>query len=335
VLTLRLDGPLAGPALEPLLDAVRDAGGNRPAPIPAIPVASCRDDRAPVADPSTVRVLASDTGLTIAAEVSEVARLGLEVAVERLGEGCGALPDAPSSLVAWADPAPCPGADPCGAAARCPATVSVAGLCPGRRVRIRILAEDLAGNAALPGEWMVAATTAPAARLVLTEALADAASPQAGGEYVEVANLGSAEADLSGHRIAKRSATGAVSRCVIEPLGGPVPAGGHGLVVGGAWDGRYPVPAGVPIFRCGATSLAGGIADDRAPSLALESPVGSLLSGLGWSGPAVRCTARSVERIHPAGDDAAGNWACAPSAPGTPGACNGSTPAGECPRRPF
>ncbi len=335
VLSLRLDGALPGPVLEPLLDAVRDAGGNRPAPMPPLAVAACRDDRPPAVDPASVRVLASDTALTVAAEVSEVARVGVEVAVERLGEACGSLPDAPATLVAWVDPSPCPGADPCGAAARCPVTVTAGGLCPGRRVRLRVLAEDLAGNAAAPGEWVVAATSAPAARLVLTEALADAASPQAGGEYVEVANLGSADADLAGHRLAKRSATGAISRCVIEPLGGPVPAGGHGLVVGGAWDGRYLVPPGVPLFRCGASSLAGGIADDRPPALALEAPGGALLSGLGWSGPAVRCTARSVERVHPAGEDAAGNWACAPAAPGTPGACNASTPAGECPRRPF
>jgi hypothetical protein len=173
------------------------------------------------------------------------------------------------------------------------------------------------------------------ARLALTEVLADASTPQAGGEYVEIANLGSGDADLGGHHLAKRSASGAVSRCTIEPLGGPLPAGAHGLVVGGAWDGRYRLPAGVPLFRCGATSLAGGLADDRAPALALESPSGELLSGIGWSAPAIRCTGRSLERVHPAGEDATTNLACAAEAPGTPGACNGGTPPAECPRRSF
>ncbi|MGA8893539.1 MAG: lamin tail domain-containing protein, partial [Anaeromyxobacteraceae bacterium] len=335
VLALALDAPLPAGTLAPLLDDVRDGGDNRPAPLPAIAVASCRDDRPPVVGAGTIRILAADTSVTAAAEASEVARLGLEVAAERTGEDCGSLPPLPATLVAWGDFTACPGHDPCGAAARCPVAVRVPGLCPGRRVRVRVLAEDLAGNAAAPGEWMTAATGAPVARLALTEVLADASTPQAGGEYVEVANLGSGDADLTGHHLAKRSASGAVSRCTLEPQGGTLPAGAHGLVVGGGWDGRYKVPAGVPLFRCGATSLAGGLADDRAPALALESPSGAVLSGLGWAAPGIRCAGRSIERVHPEGEDATANLACAAEAPGTPGACNGSTPPAECPRRSF
>ena len=105
--------------------------------------------------------------------------------------------------------------------------------------------------------------------------------------------------------------------------------------MGGSWDGRYPLPAGVPLFHCGATSLAGGLADDRAPAIALESPAGAVVSGFGWAAPSLRCTGRSVERVLPGGDDAATNFACAKAAPGTPGACNGNTPPAECPRRPY
>ncbi len=335
VLSLSLGGPLPAGQLAPSLDEVRDAGGNRPPPLPGIAVASCRDDLAPAVDPATLRVLQADTALTLAAIASEVTRLGIEVAVERLGEGCGSLPDAPGSLVAWGDFAPCPGHDPCGVAAQCPASVTASGLCPGRRVRVRVLAEDLAGNATPPGPWMVAATGSPASRVVLTEVLADAETPQSGGEYVEVANLGSGEADLTGWKLAKRSTSGAVSRCTLEPKGGALPAGGHGLVVGGSWDGRYVTPAGVSLFHCGATSLAGGLADDRAPAIALESPSGAVVSGFGWAGSSLRCTGRSVERVLPGGEDAASNFSCAKVAPGTPGACNGSTPAEDCPRRPF
>jgi hypothetical protein len=202
-------------------------------------------------------------------------------------------------------------------------------------VKVRFLAEDLAGNRATPGPWMVAATGSPAPRVVLTEVLADAASPQAGGEFVEIANLGSGDADLTGWKLAKRSTSGAISRCTLEPRGGVLSPGGHGLVVGGGWDGRYAMPAGVPLFHCGATSLAGGLADDRAPSIALESASGAVVSGFGWAGPSLRCTGRSTERIQPGGEDAASNLACAKEAPGTPGACNGNTPEGDCPRRPF
>jgi len=335
VLSLALEGPLPAGQLAPSFEGVRDAGGNRPAPLPGIVVASCRDDMAPVVDAATVRVLPADTALTLAAAASEMTRLGIEVSVERLGEGCGSLPDLPGSLVAWGDLAPCPGHDPCGAPTRCPASATASGLCPGRRVKVRFLAEDLAGNRATPGPWMVAATGSPAPRVVLTEVLADAASPQAGGEFVEIANLGSGDADLTGWKLAKRSTSGAISRCTLEPGGGALPPGGHGLVVGGGWDGRYPMPAGVPLFHCGATSLAGGLADDRAPSIALESASGAVVSGFGWAGPSLRCTGRSTERIQPGGEDVASNLACAKEAPGTPGACNGNTPAGDCPRRPF
>ncbi len=335
VLALALEGPLRAGQLAPVLDAVRDAGGNRPSPLPGVEVASCRDDLAPVVEPASVRVLPADTTLTLAAEASEVTRLGVEVSVERFGEACGALPDLPGSLVAWGEFAPCPGHDPCGLSTRCPAAVTVPGLCPGRRVKVRALAEDLAGNRAEPGPWLLATTGSPAPRLVITEVLADAATPQAGGEFVELANLGSGDADLRGWKLAKRSAAGAVSRCTLEPRNGALPPGGHALVVGGSWDGRYPVPAGVPLFLCGATSLAGGLADDRAPALALESPSGEVVSGFGWAAPSLRCTARSVERILPGGEDATSNLACAKSAPGTPGACNGNTPADGCPRSPF
>jgi hypothetical protein len=335
VLALALGGPLAAGSLVPVLDDVRDAAGNRPAALPGIAVGACRDDRPPEVDPSTVRVLPGDTTLAVAADSTEPTRLGVEVAVDRLGEACGALPDAPGSLVAWGDVAPCPGWDPCGASAHCPAGVAVTGLCPGRRVKVRLLAEDLAGNAAAPGAWLPAATGSPAARVAVTEVLADAATPQAGGEYVEIANLGSGDAQLTGWKLAKRSASGTVTRCTLQATAGVLSPGSHGLVVGGSWDGRYALPSDVPIFHCGSTSLAGGLADDQAPAVALEAPDGAAVAGFGWKSPSVRCAGRSTERIHPDGGDDVANFACARSAPGTPGACNGNTAAAECPRRPY
>ncbi|HEY7725210.1 MAG TPA: hypothetical protein VH880_07745, partial [Anaeromyxobacteraceae bacterium] len=167
-------------------------------------------------------------------------------------------------------------------------------------------------------------------RLSVTEALALAAAPEAGGEFAEIANLGSTAADLAGLRLVKRTASGLAQRCAIEPgEGGLVPAGGLALVAGGAWDGRYPVPPGLPIYRCGAGALLGGLADDRPVALLLETPGGAPLSSLGWEAPAPRCTRGSLERVHPAGPDEASNLACPGTA--TPGACNASTPPGECP----
>ncbi len=335
VLAFSPAGALTGMTLAPLLDGVRDGAGNRPPPLPSVAVSSCQDLVPPALDATTVRILPSDTAIAVSAEAGEVARLGVEVSALQPGGACGAVPEPPATLVAWGDFAACPGADPCGARTRCLLTAAVAGVCPGRGVKVRLRVEDLAGNVSAPGDWMPASTGSAAARVVLTEVLADAATPQAGGEYVEIANLGSGDADLTGWKLAKRGATGAVTRCAIDASAGPLPPGGHGLVVGGSWDGRYAVPAGVPLYRCGATSLLGGLADDRAPALALEDAKGALVSGLGWSAAAVRCTGRSTERIHPAGDDATANLACAKVAPGTPGACNGNTPSAECPRRPY
>lgn len=165
--------------------------------------------------------------------------------------------------------------------------------------------------------------------VALTEALARAAAPAAGGEYAEVENLGSTPADLAGFRLAKRTASGTVQRCVLEPAeAGPIPARGRGLLAGGALDGRYGLPSSLPVFRCGASALLGGLADDRPVALALESPGGAPLSSLGWPSAAPLCAEGPLERIHPAGPDAPANLSC--SGVPTPGACNASTPAGEC-----
>jgi hypothetical protein len=335
VLALDLEGTLPPGPLAPSLDAVRDAAGNRPAALAPLDVRDCRDASPPLLDAATLRLLPADTSVSAAVEGNEPARLGLELAADPAGDACGAVPLPPASRVAWGEPAPCPAATPCGGAARCPLSVVVQGLCPGRGVKVRVLAEDLAGNAAAPGGWIRLGTGAGVPRPVLTEVLADAATPQAGGEFVEVANLGSGDLDLSGWRLAKRSASGAVSRCTVPAGAEPVPPGGHALLVGGSWDGRFAVPAGVPLLRCGSTSLLGGIPDDRAPELALETPAGEVASGFGWSAPSVRCTSRSAERVHPAGEDATRNYACAREPPGTPGACNGNTPPAECPARPW
>jgi hypothetical protein len=166
--------------------------------------------------------------------------------------------------------------------------------------------------------------------LVLTEALARATPPAAGGEYAEVQNLGQAPAELAGFRLAKRTASGAVQRCALEPAdAGPIPPRGRALVAGGGLDGRYRLPAALPVYRCGASALLGGLADDRPVALALESPGGVVLSSLGWAAPAPLCAEGALERIHPSGPDAPANLLCPGLA--TPGACNASTPAGECP----
>lgn len=151
---------------------------------------------------------------------------------------------------------------------------------------------------------------------VLTEVRIDAETPETGGEYVEVANLGAGPLELAGHRLSKRTATGALSSCVIvaPPGMGIVAPGGVALVGGGGYDRRYTLPPDVPVLACGATALLGGVANDRAPSLVLADPAGTVLSTLGGNGAPV-CAA-ALERREPAGADDPGNLVCTEGSPG-------------------
>jgi len=158
----------------------------------------------------------------------------------------------------------------------------------------------------------------PPPRPEITEVRADAATPEAGGEYAEVANLGEGPLDLGGWRLAKRTSSGALSSCAIEaPPGVVVAAGEVALVAGGAYDGRYALPAGVAVFRCGASALLGGIANDRPPELLLADPTGTTRATFGAQGAPI-CPEGPAEKIDPEGPDEPANLACAVGE-GTPG----------------
>jgi hypothetical protein len=160
-----------------------------------------------------------------------------------------------------------------------------------------------------------AAPEGPPPRPVLTEVRADAETPEAGGEYVELANLGGGALDLGGWRLGKRTAAGALAWCtVVAPEGTVVPDGGVALVGGGAWDGRYALPPGVAVLSCGGSALLGGLANDRPPELLLADPAGNVVATLG-AGGAPRCAA-ALERIDPLGPDAPWNLACTEGSPG-------------------
>jgi hypothetical protein len=150
----------------------------------------------------------------------------------------------------------------------------------------------------------------------ITEVRVRAATPQAGGEYVEIANLGQGTLDLAGWRLSKRTGSGALSSCAISAAAGAgaIAPGGLAFVAGAAWDGRYAAPAGVPLLVCGATALLGGLADDRAVDVQLSDPVGGVRSSLGERGAPV-CPA-AVERVDPFGPDEAWNLACTEGSPG-------------------
>lgn len=336
LLGLQLQAPLEVESLAVLLENVRDAVSNQAQGLEPLPVSACEDWLAPVIDEANLTVTMGELGLNVDADTGELARLGVEVQSPPEEQACGTLPQLPQTLVTWGEMLPCRGVDPCGSdSVRCALAASVSGLCPDHRLLLRVAAEDLAGNRSPWGPWREAATLPGVARPVITEVLVDAAAPEAGGEYLELANMGTADADLTGYTLAKRTASGALTRCSLEPLAGPMPPGALALVVGGAYDGRYSLPAETALYRCGSTALVGGLANARAPALQLEAPGGEVQSSFGMAAPALRCAGRAVERVHPAGPDATENFVCTSSEPGTPGVCNSGTPAEECPRRPW
>lgn len=169
----------------------------------------------------------------------------------------------------------------------------------------------------------------PPPRPVLTEVLADAATPEAAGEYVELLNAGEAPLDLAGLKLVKRTATSSATCTIARAEGGPVPVGGYAVVGGGAWDGRYGLPAGTARYACGASALLGGIANDRGPAIRLLGPDGAVLTSLGWAEDAPVCAGAAVERIDPLGPDASDNLDCA-EGEGTPGECNSLTAPADC-----
>jgi hypothetical protein len=333
VLGLDLSRPLSDGSLTVDVSGVRDAAGNAARPLDPLEVSACAT--AGLALAGEPRAEPGPAHVRVTAAIGGMGRLVAE-ATARAGDApCGAVPPPPGALVAIGEVAPCPGWDPCtpGAVA-CPSTVELAGVCPGQPFRVRMMVEDLAGNRGEPGPWLEVSALPPEPRPVLTEVLADADSPEAGGEYVEVANLGTGALELEGLVLAKQTSAGKHVRCSIaRHAGGPVAPAGHALVVGGAYDGRYALPPGIAVYRCGATSLAGGLANDRPVALALEDSAGRVLSTAGIEEVAPRCLRGALERVHPAGPDAAGNWACPEVR--TPGACNRSTPPAECPRRSW
>ncbi len=334
VLGLDLEGPLPPGPLALDVTAVHDAAGNAAQQLTPLSVSGCACQAAP-ALLAAARVTPGELSVSLEATLDGMGRLVAELSARPGEPACGAAPDAAASATITGDVLACPGWDPCSPVATvCPAAVELRGLCPGQSVRVRLASEDLAGHRGEPGAWTEVAALPPRAAPALTEVLADADAPEAGGEYAEVANLGTGDADLAGFALAKRTSSGGFSRCKLASVtGGPVPPGAHALVIGAAYDGRYQLPAGTPVYRCGATALAGGLANDRPVALALEDKLGQVVSAMGIAEPAPRCPQGSLERIHPAGPDAASNFAC----PGTrtPGVCNRSTPAGECPRRPW
>ena len=170
----------------------------------------------------------------------------------------------------------------------------------------------------------------PPPRPVLTEVRAVAATPQAGGEYVELLNLGEEPLDLSGWRLEKRTSTGSLAGCTVAAAAAALPPGAFGL--------RRRRGLGRPLPGCGRhrpLHLRGVDAGGRprrrpaaggAAARSVRGAAGHLRPG--WRGAALPGRG-GADRPGLAPDEPA-NLACAVDE-GTPGWCNSVTPPSRCP----
>jgi hypothetical protein len=120
----------------------------------------------------------------------------------------------------------------------------------------------------------------------------------AGNEFVEVANIGTAAADVGGFKLVYRSAAGTsdVSLATI-PAGTTIPAGGYYLFGGGSYAGS---PAADQSFSFGIASTGGG--------LGLRNADGALVDSVGY-GTATNAFVEGSAAAAPATTDAPGTSA--------------------------
>ena len=150
-----------------------------------------------------------------------------------------------------------------------------------------------------------AAPPGPPPEPAITEVRADAETPEAGGEYVEVANLAPARSTSpaggwgNGPRPAR--SRGAPSRRVRTR---PSRRAASRWWRVESYDGRYPLPAGTAVLACGATALLGGLATTGPRQSCCADPRGEVVATLGEGG-APLCPV--VERRDAAGPDEPGN----------------------------
>jgi len=174
---------------------------------------------------------------------------------------------------------------------------------------------DRSGNqgmsAPLSFDW-----PAPAARVVITEVLANPSGSETTQEFVELFNAGEAAVELAGWSIEDKTGKDLLPEAVLMP-------GAFALVVAETYDpadGKDPAPAqGTLLVRVSGRIGSDGLSNSGEP-VHLVSPEGRIVSQYGgwvdvtataWSG-------RSTKRVSPDACDAVDAWSRTPSAP-TPG----------------
>jgi hypothetical protein len=312
-----LDEPLRpGERHAVVLGDLVDASG---APVTGGPwgfeVAPCRDGRAPEILGAEVVPLDFAARVTVRADEPGVARVRL-VALEP----CGGTPAAPAIA------ATCTGeVDVCGdppAPGGCAATVEVADLCPETRYEATPVFTDASGRETV-GSPLPFRTTAPAARPVIVEVLADATAPEETGEFVELVNHSSEPWDPSGWVLVKRTPSSETARSLVRQDGAesPIPGGATMVYATRSFDAaRYGgLPAGAILLAADTANperkvFGSGLSSSSPPALELRGPGGVVLSS--WPAE-VRCPEGSSAARPPGSGDPP---VCGEPTPGRAGA---------------
>jgi hypothetical protein len=275
-------------------------------------VAPCSDERPPrIADAA---VEPRDFGATLRFHADEPGTAGARL---RALDACGATPGATAATA-------CDGAlDPCDAAPApdlCTATVTLDGLCPDTRYEVTPLFTDAAGHEA-SGAPVSFRTLPPSARPAIVEVLADAASPEETGEFVELVNDSAEPWDLAGWTLVKVTASAETARSLVRRDGatGPIPGRATAVYAVREFDaGRYGgLPAGAILLEAATATperavFGSGLSSSSPPRLELRGPGGVVLST--W--PAgLRCSEGTSAARAPG---ASGDPSCGEPTPGAP-----------------
>lgn len=229
------------------------------------------------------------------------------VTVEALGS-CAGAPTSASGSMSCAQPY-----DPCAnppTPANCTHRVVVSGLCAQQSFRLTPRSADPAGNS-ITGTPLEVTTTAPLARPVITEVLADpSTSPQEAGEFIELVNDSDVAWDFAGWQMVKKTASSETKKTIVRLDGGTDPLAPRAVAL---FTARAFPPASVPagvmqlVESTAGTTLLGGLSSE-GPTLELRDAAG--LTVAAWPG-GVKCgKGKSAERYELGGPDEAAAIGC-------------------------
>jgi hypothetical protein len=197
--------------------------------------------------------------------------------------------------------------------------VAVNGLTVGLTYRAVVSAEDDVGNVASAAITFV---TEPLPKLAVNEVMADPDGTENAGEYIELANFGEVELDVSGWRV---EVTGNSTCRATLPTPTVVAPGAFLLVVGAAFvPGTYGLADDTPMARSRGNNICGSGLLNAGVQVTVFEPSGRPISSMGKH---VRPKAgRSTERTSPEAVDVAASFCLSRRDVGpTPGRQNGVT----------